>query len=291
MFGVPLKHKKYQILLKALQAFDKTIELNPDDTEAWGNKGIALEILGQYEEALKAYDKTIELSPDDAGVWHNKGVTLGALGRHEEALKAFDKAIELKLDDATIWYNKGVTLGTLNRHEEALQAFDKAIELKPDYADARHNKGIALDELGRNEESLKAYDEAIELKPDDADAWHNRALIRSLKNKENPQAINIVSNTKQEATQNISDKTVQQYVAAEIEKINNKAALTGFILGLVSILFAWIGIIPLCAIIFSVVGACTFKPETQKNKWQAIVGLVLGILGMLSNMSIHGHFG
>jgi len=139
--------------------------------------------------------------------------------------------------------------------------------------------------------ALQAFDKTIELKPDYADAWHNRVLIRSLKNKENPQAINIVSDAKQMATPNVSDKTVQQCVAAEIEKTNNKAAVAGFILGLLSILLAWIGIIPLCAIIFSVVGVCTFKPETQKNKWQVIVGLILGILFMLVNMRIHGHFG
>jgi len=134
-----------------------------------------------YSKAVELYEKAIELKPDDADAWTNKGVTLRKLNRHEEALKAHEKAIELKPDLADAWYNKGVTLDDLNRYEEALKAYDKAIELKPDDADAWTNKGVTLGKLNRYEETLKAHEKAIELKPDYASAWFNRACTYSLK--------------------------------------------------------------------------------------------------------------
>lgn len=59
---------------------------------------------------------------------------------------------------------------------------------------------------------------------------------------------------------------------------NNGFGVTGFVLGLVSIFVYFIGIIPLLAMIFSAIGLSTFKEQTQKNKWMAITGLILGIL-------------
>ncbi|MCZ7380210.1 MAG: tetratricopeptide repeat protein [Candidatus Methanoperedens sp.] len=169
---------KYEL---AFKAFEKAIELKPDDAEAWSNKGAALGKLKRLEEALKAHEKAIELKPDYAVAWYNKGVALGELKRLEEALKAFEKAIELKPDYAVAWSNKGAVLGELKRLEEALKAHEKAIELKPDDAEAWSNKGVALGKLNRLEEALKAYEKAIELKPDYAKAWFNRACAYSLK--------------------------------------------------------------------------------------------------------------
>ena len=122
--------------IKQLENYNKEIERNPDDAEAWYNKGVMLGELNRLDEALKAYDKAIEIKPDDANAWFNKGVVLGELNRPDEELKAYDKAIEIKPDDADAWFNKGVVLGELNRFDEALKAFNKAIKINPDYADA-----------------------------------------------------------------------------------------------------------------------------------------------------------
>jgi tetratricopeptide (TPR) repeat protein len=48
---------------EALQALDKSIEQNPNNTEVWRNKGVALYFLGRYEEAIWATEKAIEVDP------------------------------------------------------------------------------------------------------------------------------------------------------------------------------------------------------------------------------------
>ncbi len=74
-------------------------------------------------------------------------------------------------------------------------------------------------------------------------------------------------------------------------KKNNPWALWGFIVGLVSVFFFWIGIIPLTGLALSVAGLTSFKPETQKNKWMAGVGLCLSIIYTLMYMREYGHLG
>jgi len=116
-----------------------------------------------YSKALELYEKAIELEPDDAVAWYNKGITLGELNRLEEELQAYEKAIELKPDYTHALVNKGVTLGELNRHEEALKAHEKAIELKPDLAQAWFNRACTYSLKGEKEKALSDLKKAIEL--------------------------------------------------------------------------------------------------------------------------------
>ena len=58
---------------EAIRAFDKAIEINPNDSDAWNEKGIALGKL-KYDEAIKAYDKAIEINPQDSNAWDGKGM-------------------------------------------------------------------------------------------------------------------------------------------------------------------------------------------------------------------------
>jgi tetratricopeptide (TPR) repeat protein len=63
------------------------------------SRGVALDNLGQYEDAIASYDKAIEIKPDYYEAWNNRGNALGDLGRFEDAIASFDKAIEIKPDN------------------------------------------------------------------------------------------------------------------------------------------------------------------------------------------------
>ena len=159
---------------EAIRAYDKAIELNPDSTEAYNNKGNALRDLGKNVEAIRVYDKAIELNPDNVAAYNGKGNALCDLGRKEEGIRAFDKSIELKPDNAIVYYNKGLALQALGKNVEAIRVYDKAIELKPDFAMAYNNQGNVLRDLGKNVEAIRVYDKAIELKPGYAAAYNNK---------------------------------------------------------------------------------------------------------------------
>ena len=69
--------------------------LNPQLEAAWFNKGNALYMQGNYDEALQVFDKAIEINPQDAVAWNCRGLTLIKLGRTVEANEAFIRAKEL----------------------------------------------------------------------------------------------------------------------------------------------------------------------------------------------------
>ncbi len=46
------------------------------DSDAWIAKGNAIADLDKYDKAIKAYDKLIELNPNDSGAWNKKVAAL-----------------------------------------------------------------------------------------------------------------------------------------------------------------------------------------------------------------------
>lgn len=150
---------------EAIQAFEKSIEINPQNADPWNGKGIALYNLDRYEEAIQASEKALEINPQYSDAWDTKGHSFYYLGRYEEAVQAYDKVIEIGRYPQCIMvrYNKGLSLYNLGKYEEAIQSYNSTIEYIPKHTDAWIAKGNAFSKLGRYDEAQVCYDKAKEL--------------------------------------------------------------------------------------------------------------------------------
>lgn len=118
-------------LEKAIEYFDKAIEIYPNNDFAWGDKGLLLDKQGNVEEALSSFSKALSINPKNAITWHNKGLTLIKSKRFTEAIECFDNAINNKADYAKAWYNKGRALALTGQLTNSQLCFDKARKLDP----------------------------------------------------------------------------------------------------------------------------------------------------------------
>ena len=158
---------------ESLVATQKSLQLDPQDAEAYNNLGVMLQDLGRLNEAEVSLRQAITLKPDYAIAHSNLGGILQGLGRLEEAEANYRKAITLKPDYAEAHSNLGNTLKELGKLDEAEVSLRQAITLKPDYAVAHSNLGGILQELGKLDEAEVNYRKAITLKPDYAVAHSN----------------------------------------------------------------------------------------------------------------------
>ncbi len=62
--------------MNPLRYFDKALEIDPDNTAALNNKGLALAKLGRDDESIAYFDKALEIDPNDAYSLNNKKSTL-----------------------------------------------------------------------------------------------------------------------------------------------------------------------------------------------------------------------
>lgn len=169
---------KYQ---DALNAFDKAIELDPNNANAWENKGYALQDLGRYKEAVEALDRALEFNPDNLNALARKGWSLDALGKRtetiavaQEVINKSDRLIAVNLNDNNAWHYKGTELNFLGKYDEAITALDKALSIDPNNPHTWYVKGQALSALGRYQEALDALDKATRINPSFAHFWRSK---------------------------------------------------------------------------------------------------------------------
>jgi len=140
-------------------------------------RGIQFHQSGQLGEAAGWYQKTLEIQPENTDALNNLGGVLQAQGKLDEAVACYNKAISIKPDSAEAHYNLGNTLKDQGKLDKAVAGYQKAVSIDPDFADAHHNLGYALQELGRLEEAVASYQEAVSVKPDLAEAYNNIGLL------------------------------------------------------------------------------------------------------------------
>jgi tetratricopeptide (TPR) repeat protein len=131
--------------------------------------GATLHQQGRHEEALKAYDKAIQLRPDDAGLWHHLGNILLKLERLDHALSGFQHVLKLDPRHQDAAYKSGVLLHHMGRFEESIAHFDLCNEVLPDRAATLQARARTLFSLKRFEEALAENRRANTLEPGNAD--------------------------------------------------------------------------------------------------------------------------
>jgi tetratricopeptide (TPR) repeat protein len=160
---------------EALKAFDKAVQLRPDDAELWTRLGNVLTELQRPDEALLGYQQALRLNPRHWGAADRSAFVLYGLGRFEEALGYFDLCNEWQPSHALTLQARALSWRGLKRYEEYLADSRQAHALDPNNAETRNNIGDALQSLGRHVEALPWFDRALELRPDFTAASVNKA--------------------------------------------------------------------------------------------------------------------
>ncbi len=131
-------------LKKALTIFEEVVNMNSSNSEAYFYIGNIFHIQGQLGKAVKAFNKVLELDPNHTDASISLSVILNDIGRYEDAQKIFErankkvKAEKKGLQDPHInkkfaakHYELGEMYFTYNRYDEALSEYNKVSSLDP----------------------------------------------------------------------------------------------------------------------------------------------------------------
>ncbi|MDD3574456.1 tetratricopeptide repeat protein [Methanospirillum sp.] len=116
----------------AIKAAERSLELaGPEDKKenSWLLLGFAYNRLEQYEKALQMFDKAIEIDPKRLDLWQHKAYTLTKLGRYMEVLKCYEVMTGIDKDSPELWNKKGEIHLALGQINEANNAFAMAKSL------------------------------------------------------------------------------------------------------------------------------------------------------------------
>ncbi|HEU5098569.1 MAG TPA: tetratricopeptide repeat protein [Roseiflexaceae bacterium] len=189
----------------ALAEFDKALELNAEDSDAYVGKSKVY--LDQdepnYDLAIEALAKAAEIEPNDPSLrsrmgWANrdkatsfKYASAEQKDTYAEAEQQFRKALELNEDyvDALtglgwVLQDQADVLKDNARYEESIDTLKRSLDVKDDQPFAYSALGWSYYGLEEYDDAVESFNKAIELKSDYADA--NYGLGRALEGQGKP---------------------------------------------------------------------------------------------------------
>ncbi len=78
--------------------YDRAIELNPGDANAYYTRGVSLVVLGKHDEAIADYNEAVQLDPTYADAYYRRGVAHAQTGGIEQAIADLEQALTVTTD-------------------------------------------------------------------------------------------------------------------------------------------------------------------------------------------------
>jgi tetratricopeptide (TPR) repeat protein len=128
-----------------------TSQLNESE---WFNDALTLYSQDRYNDSIQAFNKVIEIDPGNVNAWKMRGIDFGYLGNSNEALASFYRAASTNSSDAEIWYDIGVVYDMEGDLDSAIKAYNRATEINPNYQNAWFRKDQDMDTMGIGHSSL-----------------------------------------------------------------------------------------------------------------------------------------
>ncbi len=131
-----------------LQDAETGLSLDPKNPGMYLRRiGAALTGMRRFREAVEAYTRSIDLNPADEGTIYNRAICYREMGQYSSALEDLKRALELDPDWAWAFHQRGLVHEQMGDLDAALSDFEKALHFDPRYtpsAEARNRIKSAM---------------------------------------------------------------------------------------------------------------------------------------------------
>lgn len=143
LIGVAQLHWSRERYDLALQALSEAMTYRVGDAVLYYMRGNIYRDSGQFAKALQDYDKALELVSWLEDFRSERCVALSLMGRSEEGLRDCNRAIEKNPTYPVNFLNRGAVYLHLKRPSDAMADFDRILEDDPGDPEALYARGVA----------------------------------------------------------------------------------------------------------------------------------------------------
>jgi len=178
-----LIHNRARLRVKRMQVPEAIADLTtllqhqPGNGDAYFDRGILHQGLGQHQEALRDFDSAIKWSPPYPEAHFNRAKTLVALGRINESLVDYERVVILVPDHIEALIDRARLFLVGKNLDAARKDVNAALLLSPTDARLLCLYGLLDLEDGSFDRAYESFTKAIEADASLPDAWANRATV------------------------------------------------------------------------------------------------------------------
>jgi choline-sulfatase len=123
-------------LAGARAKLDTFLNLNPDLADAWHNRGLILEALGETEAAQADYVRALAVDPQFVPTLEKRSAHLLRAGHLERAIPLLERLAALRPEDVALRFNLGMVAYRVGRPALAVRHLERFLELAPQHPQA-----------------------------------------------------------------------------------------------------------------------------------------------------------
>ncbi|MGH9373008.1 MAG: tetratricopeptide repeat protein [Vicinamibacterales bacterium] len=162
---------------RALEAFQRAVDVGPDSAEAHNWLGVALSEKADLPGAIALFRKAIALDPGYGRAYTNLGSTLATTGDFAEAVEVFQTALTLEPNSLAAQMNLGMALREKGDVEQALQYLRRVASNDPNNANTQYELGQTLRQSGDLPGAVAAFEQTLELQPEMREAYYALGMV------------------------------------------------------------------------------------------------------------------
>ncbi len=169
------KSYKRRDVSKAIDYYEKALELDSNFYLAYFQLGVLQKKQGQSKEAIESLQKVLEIKPDHDKTWFTLGTAYEADENNQEAIIHYNKAIEINPGYSKAYGNLGKLYTEIGRFSEAEDKLKTVLQIDPEYADGFMRLGILYLEQEMYKEAVENLSRSTTLDKKDFNKFFNLA--------------------------------------------------------------------------------------------------------------------
>ena len=138
---------------EAVKFWEKSLEIDPEQFDAWRNMGqIALE-KEQFDQAVKLLRKALEIRPNAADLRSDIAKALMDSGRYAEAITELQQEIKVFPSSFTAHFQLAEAYRQQKEYDKAIQHYEQTIRLEPEHRHAHYGLAMVYTRMGQRDKA------------------------------------------------------------------------------------------------------------------------------------------
>lgn len=161
------KNQEKSLMEKALKDYTEAL-LKPKITpksksEALSNRGAAYGMAGMNEESIRDITESVQIDPNNKNAYANRSIAYLNTGQYEKALGDYQQYLKFDPNNFNFWYETGMVQRVMKRNDDAIKSLDHALQLNPKLKIAYIERARAKAQAGDKAGSEQDYEKALQL--------------------------------------------------------------------------------------------------------------------------------